>query len=64
MNQTIFQTKVQKKIETIYDLLNLIKNYKPIYGNEDKEANRLRHFRDCICEDITYIVEARIKGEK
>jgi hypothetical protein len=55
---------VEKKLNTIKALLGLIEHYEIIYGNENKEIDRLHNWRDCICENVSYIVEARIKGER
>lgn len=53
----------EKKLNTIKALLGLIEHYRVLYG-ADKEADRLHQWRDSICENVTYIVEATIKGER
>jgi len=52
--------KFEQKLETVKNLLNAIEYYKPIL-TERKEAERLRHYRDVIVEDITYLVESIIR---
>jgi hypothetical protein len=48
------------KFETIYKLLSLLHDYKPIYEGAT-EKQRLEHYRDVIQEDIAYIVADLIK---
>ena len=56
------QPKIESRFETIKLLLSHLENYKPVYVGS-KEADRLHHYRDIICEDLTIIVESIIHGE-
>jgi hypothetical protein len=63
ISETPKLTALARKFETINFLLTQLEHYKPIYSGS-KEADRLHHYRDVICEDLTYIVESLIKGDR